>query len=63
LQVTEGKSFFGAGVVEVVAEIAIDGGDEGEKKGVQVAPTQVSGGDGGDGSEVENETVWHGLRL
>jgi hypothetical protein len=54
LQRAEGESFISGSIVEVIAEFFVNGTHEGEKEGVQVSSGEVSGGNWGQGKEVED---------
>ena len=59
LQRAQGESFVCGGIVEVISELFVNGAREGEEEGVEVSAGEVSGGNWGDGKEVENEAVRH----
>ena len=59
LQRAEGEGFLGGGIVEAIAELFVNGTYKGEEEGVQVSSGEVSGGNWGQGKEVEDETVRH----
>ncbi len=54
LQRAESEGFFGGGFVEVIAEFFVNRAHEGEEEGVQVSSGEVSGGNWGQGKEVED---------
>ena len=54
LQRAEGESFISGSIVEVIAEFFVNLAHEGEKEGVQVSSREVSGGNWGQGKDVED---------
>jgi hypothetical protein len=54
LQRAESKSFISGSIVEIIAEFFVNGTHESEKEGVQVSSGEVSGGNWGQGKEVED---------
>lgn len=59
LQRAESEGFLGGGIVEAIAEFFVNGAHEGEKEGVQVSSGEVSGGNWGEGKDVEYQAVRH----
>ena len=59
LQRAEGEGFLSGSIVEAIAELFVNGTREGEEEGVQVSSGEVSGGNWGDGKDVEDETMRH----
>jgi hypothetical protein len=54
LQRAESESFISGSIVEVIAEFFVNGTHESEEEGVQVSSGEVSGGNWGQGKEVED---------
>jgi phenylpyruvate tautomerase PptA (4-oxalocrotonate tautomerase family) len=54
LQRAESESFISGSIVEVITEFFVNGAHEGEKEGVQVSSREVSGGNWGQGKDVED---------
>jgi hypothetical protein len=54
LQRAESEGFLGGGFVEAIAEFFVNRAHEGEKEGVQVSSGEVSGGNWGQGKDVED---------
>lgn len=61
LQWAEGKSFFGFLFVQPIAQLLVNGADQGEEQGMEMFAGQVTGRNRRSGLEVENQTMGHGL--
>lgn len=59
LQRAESEGFICGGIVEAIAELFVNRAREGEEEGVEVSAGEVSGGNWGQGQDVEDEAVRH----